>query len=342
MKKILTLILCTAMILCSAAFTACGSSGTAAKSDEASDSKALTVAVVVAGKFGDRSFYDSSKEGLDRLVADHGVNAITIECNNENHDIQMKNAAEKADVVVCVGWEFYNVETIALDYPEVKWIWIDNATSAPVENVLNITYAQNEGSFLAGYIAAAMSESGTVGAVGGEDADTINDFIVGYEQGANYYGAEKGKDIKCVKNYSNTYDDPAVGKDCAIALNEQGADVIFQIASACGDGVFEAAKERGFYAIGVDSDQKYIDPDVIICSMKKEVGNSIYDAVSELISGDSSKWGTTWIADMSTGYVGIGYGDDSMTQQVPSDVKAEVEALAAKIVSGEIKVDTTR
>ena len=82
----------------------------------------------------------------------------------------MKNAAEKADVVVCVGWEFYNVETIALDYPEVKWIWIDNATSAPVENVLNITYAQNEGSFLAGYIAAAMSESGTVGAVGGEDA----------------------------------------------------------------------------------------------------------------------------------------------------------------------------
>ena len=76
--------------------------------------------------------------------------------------------------------------------------------------------------------------------------------------------------------------------------------------------------------------------------MKKEVGNSIYEAVSELISGDSSKWGTTWIADMSTGYVGIGYGDDSMTQQVPSEVKAEVEALAAKIVSGEIKVDTTR
>ena len=144
------------------------------------------------------------------------------------------------------------------------------------------------------------------------------------------------------KELLNTYDDPAVGKDCAIALNEQGADVIFQIASACGDGVFEAAKERGFYAIGVDSDQKYIDPDVIICSMKKEVGNSIYDAVSELISGDSSKWGTTWIADMSTGYVGIGYGDDSMTQQVPSEVKAEVEALAAKIVSGEIKVDTTR
>ena len=323
MKKTLALILCLVMAFSCMALTACGGND-APTANAPADSDALKVAVVVAGKFGDRSFYDSSKAGLDKLVADFGVEPITIECNNENHDIQMKNAAENADVVVCVGWEFYNVETIAPDYPEVKWIWIDNATSAPVENVLNITYAQNEGSFLAGYIAAAVSESGTVGAVGGEDADTINDFIVGFEQGAKYYGTENGKDITCVKNYSNTYDDPAVGKDCAIALNDQGADVIFQIDSACGDGVFEAAKERGF------------------CSMKKEVGNSIYDAVSALIGGDSSKWGTTWIADMSTGYVGIGYGDDSMTQQVPDDVKAAVEELAAKVVSGEIAVDTTR
>ncbi len=106
--------------------------------------------------------------------------------------------------------------------------------------------------------------------------------------------------------------------------------------------MFEAAKERGFYAIGVDSDQKYIDPDVIICSMKKEVGNSIYYAISQLIAGDTSLWGTTWTAGMSTGYVGIGYGDDGAPQQVPDEVKAEVEQLAEKIVSGEIKVDTTR
>lgn len=127
-----------------------------------------------------------------------------------------------------------------------------------------------------------------VGAVGGEDADTINDFIVGYTQGAEYYGTENGKEISVVKNYSNTYDDPAVGKDCAIALNDQGADVIFQIASACGDGVFEAAKEKGFYAIGVDSDQKYIDPEVIICSMKKEVGSSIYDAVKSYLAATAA------------------------------------------------------
>lgn len=302
------------------------------------DTSKLKVALVVADTFGDRSFYDSSKEGADRLAADFDIELVTIECGNDNFDTQMKNAADEANIVVCVGWEFYGIEDIAPTYPDVRWIWIDNATSAPIANVLNITYAQNEGSFLAGYIAATMSKTGTVGAVGGEDSDTINDFIVGYEQGAKYYSA----DTKVVTNYTNSYDDPTTGKDCALALHDQGADVVFQIASAAGDGVFEAAQENKFYAIGVDSDQKYIADDVIICSMKKEVGNSIYDAIKAYIEGDNSKWGTTWVADMSNGYVGIGYGGDDATQQVSDELKAEVEALAAKIVSGEIVVDTTR
>ena len=105
--------------------------------------------------------------------------------------------------------------------------------------------------------------------------------------------------------------------------------------------MFEVVKEKGFYVIGVDSDQKYIDPEVIICSMKKEVGSSIYDAVKSYLAGDS-RFGTTWTADMATGYVGIGYGDSGMTQQVPDEVKAAVEELAAKIASGEIVVETTR
>ena len=334
MRKKLSILMILILVL--AQLCACG------KTDSASGDKTV-VGLVVAGAFGDRSFYDSSKEGVDKLASEFSnVEVKTIECNNENHDAQMRNAADVSNIVVCVGWEFYNIETIAPEYPNVHWIWIDNATSAPVANVLNITYAQNEGSFLAGYIAAAMSKSGVVGAVGGEDSDTINDFIVGYKQGAEYYATEKGGSVKVETNYSNDYDDPAKGKECAKALHDLGADVIFQIASKAGDGVFEAAQEGGFYAIGVDSDQKYIADDVIICSMKKEVGTSIYEAIKAYLNGDTSLWGTTWIADMSNGYVGIGYGEDGSTQQVPDEVKAEVEALAAKIVSGEIKVDTTR
>ena len=331
MKKIIALLLALVMVF---ALCACG------KTDSASGDKTV-VGLVVAGAFGDRSFYDSSKEGVDKLASEFSnVEVKTIECNNENHDAQMRNAADVSNIVVCVGWEFYNIETIAPEYPNVHWIWIDNATSAPVENVLNITYAQNEGSFLAGYIAAAMSDSGVVGAVGGEDSDTINDFIVGYKQGAEYYASQNGSTIRVEVNYTNDYDDPAKGKELALALNDAGCDIVFQVASRTGEGVFEAAAEKGFYAIGVDSDQKYINPDVIICSMIKQVGLSIETAINNLI--DSGEWmgGQIWVADMSTGLVDVGYGEDGMTQQVSDELKAEVEDIKAQIISGEIEVPT--
>ena len=334
MKKLIALTLACVMML--AALAGCASDAPSGDKAAVSD---LTVALVVAGAFGDRSFYDSSKAGCDKLAAE-GIQIKSIECKNENHTQQIYNAADSADVVILVGWEFYDVESVAPEYPDKRFIWIDNATSTDVANVLNITYAQNEGSFLAGYIAAKTSKTGIIGAVGGEDSGTINDFIVGYKQGAQY--ANPNIDVQV--QYSNTYDDPAVGKECALTLNEKGADVIFQIASKCGDGVFEAAKEKGFYAIGVDSDQKYIDPEVIICSMCKSVGDSIYDAVNQYVAkgDDCGLWGTTWVADMKTGYVGIGYGEEGAPQQISDSAKEEVEALRQKIVSGEIVVDSTR
>ena len=331
MKKFLALLLTFVMIAC--LFAGCGE-----KPAETAEID-LTLALVVAGNFGDRSFYDSSNAGATRLE-EEGVTVKRIECGNVAHTEQIYNAADAADIVVLVGWEFFDVEAVATEYPDKKFIWIDNATEAPVPNILNITYAQNEGSFLAGYVAAKMSESGIIGAMGGEDAATINDFIVGYKQGALY----ANPDVKVEVIYSNEYDDPAIGKECALTLREKGADVIFQIASKCGDGVFEAAQEEGFYAIGVDSDQKHIAPETIICSMCKEVGNSIYDAVKQYMEkGDEcGLFGTTWIADMATGYVGLAYGEEGSPQQISDELKAEVEALAKQIVAGEIVVDTTR
>ena len=331
MKKMISLLLALVLVL---GLAACGGSGT----EETTPKSELTVALVVADTFGDRSFYDSSKAGCEQLAADFGITLKTVECNSDAHTQQIYNAAEAADIVVLVGWEFYDVELVAPEYPDVKFVWVDNVTSAPVENVLCIPYAQNEGSFLAGYVAAKMSTTGVIGAVGGDDAATINDFMVGYKQGAMYANPE----IKVEIQYANTYVDPAIGKECALALYDKGADVIFQVASKTGDGVFQAAQEKGFYAIGVDSDQKYIADDVIICSMVKEVGKSIYQAISEYINGDSSKFGTIWTADMISGYIGLGYGEEGSTQQVSDELKAEVEALKAKITSGEIVVNTTR
>ena len=186
-----------------------------------------------------------------------------------------------------------------------------------------------------------MSKSGVVGAVGGEQNTTIDDFIVGYKQGALY----ANPDIKVVTNYANTYEDPAKGKECALALHNQGADVIFQIAGNTGNGVFAAAQEAGFYAIGVDQDQKISAPEYdkqIICSMKKEVGLSIYDTIKTFIEEEKWEGARVWTADMATGYVSIAYGNEDSEQQISDAIKSEVEEIAGKIVSGDIVVDTTR
>lgn len=330
MKKFFAVLMVLIMAL--GMFAACGGDPSAQDGDK------LTVCVLVADGFGDKSFFDSAKEGLDRLAADYdNIDAKTIECNGENFLQQMMNAAETAEIVVPVGWQFYDIAEVAADYPETTFIWCDNALEDNYENILYILYAQNEGSFLAGYAAAKMSETGVVGAVGGEDDVTINDFFVGYEQGAKY----ADPDCQVVKNYVGDYDDPAGGKEFALALHDKGADVIFQVAGNTGNGVIEAAAENGFYAIGVDSDQKYMNEDVVICSMLKEVGNSIYDAVVSYMNG-TFQGNRTWVADMATGYIRLGYGTEGMAQQIPDELKAELEALAQKIVDGEIVVDTTR
>lgn len=335
MKKTISLLLVFAMILSAFALTGC--------SKDNGEGEELTVSIVVSSAFGDKSFNDSAKEGADKLAQDYGVKIKTIECQEENFKQYMVQAAEESDIVVPVGWQFYEIPEVAKEYPDTKFIWVDNEAEgiADLPNVLCITYAQNEGSFLAGYIAAKMSQSGVVGAVGGEQNTTIDDFIVGYRQGALY----ANPDIKVVTNYANTYEDPAKGKECALALHNQGADVIFQIAGNTGNGVFAAAQEAGFYAIGVDQDQKISAPEYdkqIICSMKKEVGLSIYDTIKTFIEEGKWEGARVWTADMATGYVSIAYGNEDSEQQISDAIKSEVEEIAGKIVSGDIVVDTTR
>lgn len=325
MKKIVALLLCISMclsVLCVSAFA----------------EDVPSVAIVVAGGLGDRSFYDSANEGLEELASKYGTVTKVIECkeNGSMYLTGLADAAEACDIVFAVGWQFVQALPEAAEgYPDTKFVWIDNALEGDgMANVMSVVYAQNQGSFLVGYIAGKLSKTGVVGAVGGQDSATINDFMVGYEAGAKY----ANPDIKVDTRYANGFEDPASGKECALALYDAGCDIVFAVAGKTGEGVFEAAKDTGNYAIGVDSDQKYINPDVIICSMVKEVGKSVVDIVENL--GERFQPATVWTADMATGYIDVGYGDDTMTQQVSDELKAEVKALQEKIISGEITVPT--
>lgn len=299
-----------------------------------------SVCIVVAGSFGDRSFYDSAKEGIDALSNDLGTVTSSIECKEQNiYETSLCEAAENYDIVAAVGWQFGDAladpDLVLNVFPDVKFLFIDNDLEPGMpENVMPVVYAQNEGSFLVGYIAAKLSATGKIGAVGGEDSVTINDFLVGYEAGAKY----ANPDVVVETIYANDFEDPAMGKECAMALYNRGCDIVYQVAGKTGEGVFQAAAEMGKYAIGVDGDQKYINPDVIICSMVKRVGLSIYDVVADTDKVFTP--GQTWRADMASGYIDVVYGTDDMPQQVSDELKAEVEVLKQKIIDGEIVVPT--
>ncbi len=325
MKKLVSLFLALAMMLSMAVIPAMADDN-------------LSVAIVVAGSLGDRSFYDSANEGLTRLVETYGVTPKVIECKEDGslYESSLVSAAETCDVVIAVGWQFYDAldSGLAIDFPEVQFIFIDNELSDRGDNLMSIIYAQNEGSFLVGYIAGKLTKTNKIGVVGGQDAPTINDFIVGYEAGARYANPDIVVEVK----YAETYEDPSKGLELAKALYDGGCDIVFAVAGKTGEGVFEAAAETGNYAIGVDSDQKYINPDVIICSMVKDVGLSIFTTVGDMEHNYFG--GTTWTANMASGYISVGYGDDTMTQQVSPELKAEVADIAQKIISGEIVVPT--
>ncbi|MBN1778157.1 MAG: BMP family ABC transporter substrate-binding protein [Clostridiales bacterium] len=329
MKKILSVFLCAVLVVSAVSFAA---------ADEV-----LKVAVCFAEALGDLGFNDSAYEGLLKLEEDYGVEGSYVECKTDagKYLTSLVDAAELNDIVVAVGWQYWDALTeVVPQLPDTLFIFVDNGLDGVGDNLLSIVYAENEGSYLAGYIAMMTSITKTVGFVGGEDYETINNFFVGYRQGA-MDADPRGTVLSPV--YAGDYESPDKGKELAIALYSAGADVVFAVAGKTGLGVFEAAKEMDTYAIGVDSDQKYIDPEHIICSMVKNIGESIYQAVSQYIEDGTFAGGTIWEADMSTGIISIGYGaEEEMPQQVDDSVKAAVEKLAAKIESGEITVESTR
>ena len=330
MKKLIALVLSLALCLGMMSFAA-------------AEEAPLSVAICVAETFGDMGFYDSANEGLSLLEEKYGVEGHRIECNSDAsmYSVALIQAAEQCDIVAAVGWQFWDgLCEIVPELPETKFISIDNALDGVGDNLLSIIYADNEGSFLAGYVAMKMAANGVVGVVAAEDSETINNFVVGYAQGALYANPE-GKVLDAV--YTNgDYDSPDLGKEAADSLYGKGADVVFAVAGKTGLGVFSAAEEQGKYAVGVDGDQKPLSPETIICSMVKNVGQSIYTTVATYLEDGTFEGGTIWEADLSTGILGLAYGDESYTQQVPDELKQEVEALAAAIMNGEIVVDSTR
>ncbi|MEM5775939.1 MAG: BMP family ABC transporter substrate-binding protein [Anaerolineaceae bacterium] len=307
---------------------------------------AIKVAVVAGGEIGDMGFIDSANGGLQRMVNELGLETMIItnhDDNNNNLDILL-SAAEEADLIFVIPGYFFDeqLKEVVPQFPNKTFVYVDGVTT--IEGMVSVSFKQNEGAFLAGALAALMTtqtdalanadDATVVGFMGGADMPVIHDYQVGFDQGAKY--AVDG--ITVIDQYAGTHFDAAIGKETALAMYSQGADIIFQAAGPTGLGLFEAAKEAKKYAIGVDTNQKGLAVDWVLASMRKNVGDSIFQFTQAFIAGEI-KAGDARAYGLAEGGVGIDYGGMD-PDLVPQEIKDKIAEYAQMIIDGKIVVDT--
>ena len=307
----------------------------------------ISVCIVYTGNLGDKSYNDSCNEGAQRAVEDFGVELRSLEGTTaaeweanlvaaceEGYDLIIGASSNIADYIIEHG----------PDYPDTKFAVIDTTVDLP--NVQSISFAQNQGSFLAGAAAAmftektdieGVNEDAIIGWVGGMDIPVLHDFYVGYEQGAKYINP----DITILQAFAGTWSDPLKGKELTLAQYEQGADIVMNVASGTGTGVLEGAKEAGKYAIGVDLNQDGDQPGSVLTSMVKRVDNACYLVIESVVNG-TFEGGSTRYLDLEQG--GVSLTDfsvmrEALGEQFPEDIVEKCDELAQQIISGGIVVE---
>jgi basic membrane protein A len=333
---------------------ACGGSksntGTGTNNPPSKKTVKVGLAYDIGGR-GDKSFNDAAAAGLEKAKTDLDVQAKELEAKKDETEndkyARLKLLCEGGyNPVIAVGFVYAGVDPTtgpvakaAKDCPNTKFAIIDDA-SVSQPNVANLIFAEEQGSFLVGAAAALKTKTGHIGFVGGCKVDLIGKFEAGYYAGAKAVKA----DIKIDSNYLSTvadkcsgFNDPAKGKTAAEGMYDAGADIVYQAAGGSGVGVFQAAKEKSKWAIGVDSDQyNTVTPDlkdVIITSMLKRVDTAVFTFIKDFGS-DTFKAGPT-VFDLKVD--GVGY---STSGGKIDDIKDKLEQYKSQIVSGAITVPT--
>jgi len=289
----------------------------------------------MGGKF-DKSFNEAAYNGAERFKRETGIAYRDFEVTNEAQREQaLRNMARRGGtIVVGIGFaQASGLEKVAGEFPNVKFAIIDAVVNKP--NVQSIVFKEHEGSFLVGMAAALTSKTGKLGFVGGMDIPLIRKFALGYEEGAKYVNPR----IEIFQNMTGTtpaaWNDPTRGGELARSQFDRGADVVYAAAGATGLGVLQAAKDKGKFAIGVDSNQNHIQPGTILTSMVKRVDLAVYNAFKTARDG-SWKPG---LQVLGLAEEGVGYAiDDHNKNLISAEMKQKLDAARADIIAGKIKV----
>lgn len=318
----------------------------------------LKIACLINGELGDKSFFDSAAKGLQmieqQLVAQTKI--VEMQYNTTVWEPTLDDISSLGyyDIIIVGTWPMVDpITRIAHYYPENHYILYDaklDFSKGDLNNVYAISYKQNEGSFLAGALAALVSgskdvkytkDTNTIGVLGGVDSPIVNDFIIGYIKGAQYVN----KNIKVVVSYAGVWNDPVKGKELANVMYQNGADVIFNVAANTGNGIYPAAVEHNAWAIGVDSDAHLLFEDShpefnehILTSMLKDIGLSLFKA-AELYQAGKLGFGSNCVMGIQEEVIGLAHNEyfNRFLNENPK-IANQLQTIKEKLLNSQITV----
>ena len=302
------------------------------------------VVYLINGALGDNAFYDSGQAGMDMIAEQYGVETRTIETNFDagQYEPALQAAVDYADVIFVISYGFEDqLKEYADKYPEKIFVNIDTVVQNDGNTITSVDFIEEESAYLAGVVAAMTTEDTSIpninaekiiGAVGGDVDPVIDAFIFAYTNGAHSIDPE----ITVETKYLSDWEDTAKGKQAALQLYDQGADIVFQIAAAAGMGVLQAAGERGLYAIGVDTNQNDIVPGAVVASDIKDVGKAIQEVFATIEDGTYQP-GQVLQYGLATGAVDVVF--DAEVMILPQSIIDKVDELRNQIISGDLIVE---
>lgn len=370
MKKFKSIIALCLVLVFSLSLAACGSTGNDDNKDSGSDTSSnsdgskLKVGIVLttSGK-GDKSFNDSAIAGLDKAKEELGIEYKEVQPKEASEiEKSIENLANAGyEVIFTVGFNSATaLSNVAPNFPDTKFVIIDHNFGDDFEdNLKSLVFKEEEGSFLAGVLAAEQSESNVVGFVGGMESPLIQKFELGFEAGVKAVKPDAEVMVQYVSSDANGFNNPSRAKEITLNMISKKADVIYHAAGGSGQGMLDAANEKGILAIGVDSNQNWVKPGTVIASMLKRVDNAVYDVVKAALDGNL-EMGNAQVYGLDTDGVsltdltelseeetnGISEEDQKKIKDlkatISDETKDKIEDYKQQIIDGKLEVPSTK
>ncbi|MBK8983371.1 MAG: BMP family ABC transporter substrate-binding protein [Ignavibacteria bacterium] len=338
MKKIYTVLV--AALLCFG-LNSCGKKEAGKETETSSAPKKVGLVFDIGGR-GDKSFNDAAYKGLEEAKEKLGIDFEVIDPGDgSDRESALRKLASKKDIGLVFGVGFIftdDINNIAKEFPDKKFACVDYSIDPSKQippNVEAIEFKEEEGSFLVGVIAALNSKTKKVGFIGGMESNLIRKFEEGFKQGVEYADPE----VQVLSGYVSVspegFKNPGKAKEIALSQYDSGADIIYHASGLSGLGLFEAAREKNKFAIGVDMDQQKEAPGFVMTSMVKLVDRAVFNTVKDFTENKFTGGIKTFgLQDNGVSYV----YDENNKSLISDEIILKTEEAKKKLSSGEIKI----